>query len=318
VKATRPARYGRSVARAAHLLPAVLLLSGCELREITIALPQDIIVAEVVLQEGSSRQTAYIHRTLSPRGTARVLDARVYVHDEERDHTIQYFADADSLCLSPAPPPGLASTGTCYVARGPADLVRTGARYTLRIEVPDRPELVGATRVPADFDITTPTGPECHLQPRTSLTLAWTASADAWVYVTQARFTGLLDALRAQGVALPPTVPDEPIDLLGLAIGAADTTIVFPSGFGLFDRADEALHPILVAIGDGLPAGVTVALVVAAADRNYVNWVRGGAFNPSGTVRVPSIRGGGTGVFGSLVTRRRAVDTGSGELPPCS
>jgi hypothetical protein len=40
-----------------------------------------------------------------------------------------------------------------------------------------------------------------------------------------------------------------------------------------------------------------------------VNWVRGGSFNPSGTVRVPSISGGGTGVFGSLVTRTVRLHT---------
>ena len=43
--------------------------------------------------------------------------------------------------------------------------------------------------------------------------------------------------------------------------------------------------------------------MISATDRNYVNWVRGGNFNPSGQVRVPTIRGDGTGVFASTVTR---------------
>jgi hypothetical protein len=50
-------------------------------------------------------------------------------------------------------------------------------------------------------------------------------------------------------------------------------------------------------------------VVVAAADRNYVNWVRGGNFNPSGLVRVPSVRGDGTGVFGSIVAKTVVLTT---------
>jgi hypothetical protein len=43
--------------------------------------------------------------------------------------------------------------------------------------------------------------------------------------------------------------------------------------------------------------------MISATDRNYVNWVRGGNFNPSGVVRVPSVGGDGIGVFASTVTR---------------
>jgi hypothetical protein len=303
--------------RMALLAGAVLPLAACELREITIALPQDIVVAEVVLQQGERVQTAYLHRTLSPRGSARVFDATVSVHDEERDSTISYFADADSLCLSPAPPGGLAGTGTCYFARGRADMVRPGATYTLRVGLTDRPDLVGSTRVPAAFDIVAPAAERCRLPPDTSFRLAWTPSQGAWVYVAQARFDGLVGALRAGGVPVPPELTDEPLDLLGLAIGSSDTTLLFPGGFGLFDRADDSLHPILLALRAGVPAGVATTVAIAAADRNYVNWVRGGSFNPSGTVRVPSVTGGGTGVFGSLVVRRRVLDTGEAALPPC-
>ncbi|MBD0319449.1 MAG: hypothetical protein ICV87_03885, partial [Gemmatimonadetes bacterium] len=57
----------------------------------------------------------------------------------------------------------------------------------------------------------------------------------------------------------------------------------------------------LTALQSGFPDGVSVHLVVAAADRNYVNGVRGGSFNPSGPVRVSSVTGDGVGVFGSLV-----------------
>jgi hypothetical protein len=293
------------------LLFATLLLAGCELQEITIALPDDVVVAEVILQEGDTVQRAWLHRTIGTQNPSRITDAVVTVQDEERGIELEFRADADSLCLSPAPPAGLGGMGTCYVARGGAGMVRAGAQYSLRISMPGRADMYAATRVPGDYDIVTPAAAECVLQPATTMELTWTRSEDAWVYLTQARFVGLLAALRREGVAVPPALPDAPLDLLGLSIGAADTTSLFPADVGVFDRADELLHPVLVAIRDGLPEGVRATVVVAATDRNYVNWIRGGSFNPSGTVRVPSISGGGTGVFGALVRRTRILHVGA-------
>lgn len=53
----------------------------------------------------------------------------------------------------------------------------------------------------------------------------------------------------------------------------------------------------------------SVADQIAAGDRNYVNWLRGGRFNPSGMIRVPSVHGDGTGVFGSVASTRRLLIT---------
>jgi hypothetical protein len=112
--------------------------------------------------------------------------------------------------------------------------------------------------------------------------------------------------------------PNVPLRLQGLAFTALDTTLVLPGELGLFDRFDVVLHPILVALSAGLPEGVSGTVVVAAADRNYVNWVRGDSFNPSGPVRVPSVRGDGTGVFASMSTARFQLQVvRGGTLPPC-
>jgi hypothetical protein len=307
----RPAR-----ATVLALLALLPLLAACELREITVAIPADVVVAEVVLRAGATTQTAYLHRTAMGDGTARVFDARVVVYDVARDLELQFHADADSLCLQPAPPGPLASTGTCYVARVQSDAVRPGARYSLHIELSDRAPLQAATTVPGDFAITRPAAASCRLAPGTGIELAWTGSTGAWVYVAEARFAGLVASLRAAGADLPADIP-EPVDLLGLAIGATDTTMAFPGAFGLFDRFDAGVHPLLLALRDGVPPGVDAAVTVAAADRNYVNWVRGGSFNPSGTVRVPSVSGGGTGVFGSLVMRTVRLHTGGGDDVIC-
>lgn len=298
------------------LLLAAAAATGCELQEVTFAPTTDVVIAEVILHAGSRHQTAYLHRTSTRDRDGRVFGVHVIIADEERGTQFELLAAPDSLCLTPAPPGPLPSLGTCYAAAVAADAVRPGATYSLHVGLPDRDSLRARTTVPGEFSIRTPAMAECRLEPGQSMTLAWTESQGAWVYLTQARFTGLAAALRASGVEVPAAVPD-PLNLIGLAIGASDTTVAFPGGFGVFDRADEALAPLLLAIRAGLPPGVRTDMAVAAADRNYVNWVRGGTFNPSGTVRVPSVSGGGTGVFGSLVVRRVALLT-DGQGPACN
>ncbi|HAW90536.1 MAG TPA: hypothetical protein DCX61_07725, partial [Gemmatimonadetes bacterium] len=56
-----------------------------------------------------------------------------------------------------------------------------------------------------------------------------------------------------------------------------------------------------------------------AVEGNFVNWQRGGNFNPSGQVRVPSLRGDGTGVFGAAVNRGFDVVSSdqASALPDC-
>jgi hypothetical protein len=297
-------------------LSAALALCGCELREITLAAPQDVVVAEVILRAGSSVQTAFLHRTSSEHGSARVFNANIVVTEPGTGRQIRLQADADSLCLLPAPPPGLASIGTCYVARGPAAIVHTGVRYTLRIELQEGGVLTGETTVPGPFRLTTPSEPACYLEPHTDLELTWTPATGTSVYITSVRMAGLLQALRRLGVDIEGIAP---VELIGLSVTAADTTILFPTEIGLFDRFDDELHPVLVALQNGVPADVVTELSVTAADRNYVNWIRGGNFNPSGLVRISSLRGDGAGVFGALVTEHAEIRTTAPEvgLPGC-
>jgi hypothetical protein len=145
------------------------------------------------------------------------------------------------------------------------------------------------------------------------LPIAWTTSSDAWVYVSETLLHGLAPILQQQGIELE----DDPLLLFGLSFSNQDTTVVFPTEFGLFQRFDEDLTRALIAIQNGLPAGVVADVTIAAADRNYVNWERGGNFNPSGLIRVASIRGDGTGTFGSIVPHRVVIHVGSSTLPAC-
>lgn len=307
-------RRARPIAAGMLLLLLVLVLAGCELQGITVATPDDVVIAEVVLRAGASMQTAYLHRTATG-GSARVFDAHVEVTEHGTSQSYVFEAAADSLCLKDQPVVPVPSTGTCYLARraGGSSLVRPGGTYSLRIRLPDGRELTGTTRVPGEFELVTPADRVCGLAPNHIIELTWRAAAGASVYIISTRLSGLRSALRAAGT---PIEGDDPVDLFGLSITAADTTLSFPDELGLFNRFDSNLHPIMLAIRTGLPANVRVDGVVAAADRNYVNWVRGGNFNPSGLVRISSIQGDGFGVFGSLSLQDFQLWTEAPHRPP--
>jgi hypothetical protein len=302
------------VSRVPLVLLGAALFSGCDLREITIAEPDDVVVAEIVLRAGSPVQTAYLHRT-STLGSARVFDATITVGDADSDDLVRFDADADSLCLSPARPVPDASTGTCYVAARGSLNVEPGRTYSVHVELRDGRSMTGVTTVPQAFEIHAPQDAACHLPPASTMEIVWSPSAGTAAYLLQTRMHGLRDALRAAGVEVDGSGP---VRLTGLSITAADTTLNFPGEIGLFSRFDASIHPILVAIHDGLPPGVVTEMAVAAVDPNYVNWIRGGTFNPSGNVRISSLTGDGVGVFGSVVVRDLEIHTsGQAQLPPC-
>jgi hypothetical protein len=144
--------------------------------------------------------------------------------------------------------------------------------------------------------------------------IAWTRSETAWAYLTETRIYGLREALEPLGIE----VENDPLNLLGLSISAADTTVIYPSELGVFSRT-ELDQDLALELQKGLPVGTEAVVVVAATDRNFVNWARGGNFNPSGPVRIPSVLGDGTGVFGSVVVRSFQVsadsDLPAGEAP---
>jgi hypothetical protein len=103
----------------------------------------------------------------------------------------------------------------------------------------------------------------------------------------------------------------------GLSISQTDTTLVLPTEFGVFERLQYD-SDLLLAIKDGFPNGTRMELVLAAADRNWVNSVRGGNFNPSGLIRISTVVGDGVGVFASLnVQHASIVVRGVSSLPRC-
>ncbi len=305
----------RRAAAGLRALILVLFLWGCELQETSLTEPEDVLVAEVYLQLGSEgdRVSAFLHRTIGGSGDAADLaGATVRVAPATAD-PVQLLEAPDSMCVRGELPPLLA--GACYAAQGVAlAAIQPGERTTLEVQLLDGRRLTGETRIPESFDLLQPgEGVEtCSIMPRTRFEVRWTRSPGASAYASEALISGLPEALAPAGIE----VTEDPLRLLGLSVGSSDTTIVFPSEFGVFDRFDLDRELALV-LQEGLPPGTSARVTVAAADRNYVNWQRGGDFNPSGQVRVPSLQGDGTGVFGSFVTRHFSVVTGDPSLPPC-
>jgi hypothetical protein len=290
----------RSSPRATPLVAASLALvaAGCELTSVELADTADTVIAEVYLRPGESMHQAFLYRTFPVGGGSLRVDGATIVVRGTDGELIEFVpAAADGDCAEYDFVPGGAG-GSCYLAPDEG-LIRPGQRYDLEVVLPDGRRLEGSTVVPAAFQLVRPSASRCVLE-QLSLELVWTRSEGSWAYQAEARFTDLAAGLAARGVADPP----DTLRLLGLAIGASDTTMAFPRDFGVFDRFDLD-RELLLALQQGLPEGARAEIVVAAADRNYVNWARGGNFNPSGQVRVPSVTGGGTGVFGSLL--RRAV-----------
>jgi len=312
-------------------LPPLLLalpLAGCEIRSVALTEPDDVVVAEAFLRAGAPTQYLLLHRT---GGRRDVAGADVEVRDS-RGGVLRFVEQPDATaCLLREDSTTVSRVATCYaaesapaapgigfgdssepVAAGTSAMeIRPGETYSLRITTADARVLTATTTVPGSFHVVRPSPAAARCLARDPFEIAWKPADGAWVYLAEADLYGLRAALAPRGI----TVERDPLRLVGLAISRNDTTIAFPGEFGIFDRFD--LRDILVALQGGLPDGVRADIMIAAADRNYVNWVRGGNFNPSGAIRVPSIRGNGTGVFGSLNLVRFEVFTSGPGLPSC-
>ncbi len=302
---------GAGLAWVTALAAATALIGGCQLTTVEVAVPDDVVVVEAFLRSDADYQRIYLYRTLAgEEATERVDDAVVRVLGEEGAPLLFTLTDTEEACAQSA-------EGSCYRSQESAAFIRPGGTYRLEVTLADGAVLTGVTHMPGEFQVVTPADPACELGDGQSLPIVWTTSEGAWSYQVVATFLDLAPGLKERGVVDPPNE----LQLIGLAIGGADTTIVFPGEFGVFDRFSVD-RDLLLALAEGLPIGSRADIVLAAGDRNYVNWVRGGNFNPSGQVRVPSVTGEagrGTGVFGSLSVRRRtlvAEDHGV-RLPSC-
>lgn len=284
-------------------MAVVVAATACDLTDVAIVDFTDIVVAEVYVTvadtPGENTAFAFIHGTTpgSPPSSQSYDDALVTVTDGAGVQHELVLTLRDR-CVSSLPS---TAAGSCFAA-SPLQASRFGAGDPLALEIvlSDGRRLTGTTRIPGDFTVAG-VGGLCRIAPDTLLPLHWSPSDSAWAYVSEALISGLTDALAPEGIEAPDS-----LSLTGLSISESDTTVVFPSEFGIFDRFDLD-HDLAVRLQTGLPEGASSQVAITAVDRNHVNWVRGGSFNPSGTVRVSSLVGDGSGVFSSAVARRFLV-----------
>ncbi|HEX8211339.1 MAG TPA: DUF4249 family protein [Longimicrobium sp.] len=290
-------------------LAPLLLAGACTLAGVTLPAGEEVVAVEAVLRTDAPVQTIVLHRSLDGRDVRGVAGARVTV-TAQGGRTIT-FQESTQACFRVngdyfKEEPGSVKA-SCYLSSAEeGSWVRPGAVYLLRVETPDGGVIQGRTRVPGAFGLAglpfttrveARASARCALSPGRILPVTWTRADSAWSYIAPIRIFDLRAALARGGIQA--AIPD-PLELVGLAISEEDTTIALPSEFGVFDRF-EYDNAALAALQSGFPDGVVAEMVVAAADRNYVNGVRGGRFNPSGPVRISSVSGDGVGVFGSLV-----------------
>lgn len=302
-----------------HRLTVVLLASialGCDLTDVAIVDISEVLVAEVYVTVAEAPNANYLRAFLhgtgpggAPSSTA-FPNAEVIVTDGSGVPSV-LFQTTIAECAAVLPDN---ADGSCYAADAVlAASYQPGESLSLAVTLPDGRDLTGQTRIPGAFVVDGASG-TCRVPPDTRLSLGWSRSDSAWAYLSEALILGLPGALAAEGIEAPDTVY-----LLGLSISEADTTVVFPNQFGVFDRFDLD-RDLAVRLQEGLPEGATAQVAITAVERNYVNWVRGGNFNPSGAVRVPSLVGDGSGVFGAAVTRQFTIvsSTDTASASPCS
>jgi hypothetical protein len=292
-----------------------LLATGCELTEIVTPEGRDLLVVEGVLRAGNVRQNLLLHRSIVGSIVRGEPGARVVIVTPQGEVTLE--ESPLELCaenLASLLEQELEVLATCYSGQLH---VRPGESYELHVTTSDGLSVRGRTTVPGSFAFRQPGIPHaatCRLPPGVNMPVVWSPSEGAWAYISTLAMSGIKQAFAGL------EVPDY-LELTGVSVSQSDTSIILPRNFGLFDRFDAGVdQTVLRALQDGFPPGIRAEVIVAATDRNYVNAVRGGNFNPSGAVRVSSVVGDGVGVFGSVVVRRFGVDVAAtgAMLPPCN
>jgi hypothetical protein len=305
------------------LTASLAIAAGCALAEVAAPDSDDVLIVESVLRAGAPTQAVLLHRSMEGRLIRGEPGATVEIQTSQGVRVVFQERPVHD-CLAGSPDiwgvDDLQLQASCYVSPSVAGaFVQPGQRYELMVRTRGGQIARGRTDVPGSFAFSTPRvaldpvtlSASCAL-PIQPFRMTWTQARGSWAYVANLRLSNWGDDLRAAGVEVPDT-----LELTGVSVSAADTTLLFPVNIGLFQRGDLDQR-IFAALARGLPAGSNATLVVLAADRNYTNAIRGGNFNPSGNVRGSSVVGDAVGLFGSVVPLTIFSPSGEdAELPPC-
>lgn len=329
-----PARRDRARSRDARRAAAALSVTtvaaawGCELVDVDVAQPDDVVVAQVtaLLRSGEAEgdgfglsASALLHRTRRASGVQPVDGATVRIANQHGREVVLVPEPRGYLCI------GVDSlrwgwlqdeTGaSCYRFAQTEAPFQPGDQLALEVDLPDGRQLTGASQAPSRFSM-----PElrladgvCAMLPETQQRIDWTPSEGAWGYKSEVRIDGLDDDADGEGLRA------DSVHLELLALGREKTGLVFPRAFGLSEYLDGPYsRELILSLRDGLPAGASAVFAVTAIDRNWFNWTRNSSFTFSGVVRIPSVFGDGSGVFATGIRRRFEVMVGDAvEAPAC-
>lgn len=298
------------------------VLGACELDEVTAPPAEDFLVVEAVLRVGRASQYVLLHRSVAGSRVPGEPGATIEVIRED-GRVIPYFEVPLRACsLIAADDDRLGNIeleASCYITSPEQGFfVQPGMSYELFVRTAGGEIARGRTTLPGSFGFAVPA---VRLHPRTltagctfperPFQMVWRKAEGAWSYLLMLELTGWSRFAAAD--ALGP----DPLQLLSVSVSANDTTVIFPTNIGLFQRFDYDKR-VFEVFENGIPAGVQTRLVVMAADRNYTNAIRGGRFNPSGPVQVSSVVGDAVGVFGGVVPIvLQSEDLGGLPTPPC-
>ena len=291
----------------------------------TLAESEDVVVAETRLTlnlgsgDGATSLSvyAYLHRTLSAARADEVEGATVRLSGASGAVVHLEPTDDGAVCLSNDPDDPNEDVGSCYRAVVSPSPFAPREVVELEVVLADGGTITGSSRIPDAFHFVGLTHEDghCRLEPDTNYRFKWTEAAGTWSYLSDTWIEGLPEALAGRDIEVPDS-----LYLTGFGIGEEDTDVLFPGEYGLFDLGDDADTDLLRILDEGLPGGAWAEVAFAATDRNYVNWIRGGNFNPSGIIRIPSVFGDGTGFFGTATQRVlnvRSAPDGDGMPPLC-
>ncbi len=291
-----------------------LLVAGCDIQEVVAESEENVLVVEAMVHlvrpadpagldaVAGSRIEVFLHRTQRENGGFVATEPGAAIDVTFPGGAVHRLVERSDLGCAPGPRDQ--ANGTCYELtdpEGPSSpllQLEGGERLEMRIQTAAGGVITSSTQVPEMFELSELTsGEACRVPPETTIPVEWTESPSAWAYITETQMFGLANAL--QNSDIDP--PNDPLFLLGLSLGAGDTSTMFPKEFGLFERVgmDPDLAEILQ---KGMPPATRARVSISAVDRNYVGWIKGSGFNPSGRVRIPSVEGDGTGFFGASVS----------------
>jgi hypothetical protein len=291
-----------SVRLAWTVLVSSFVLSACDLTETSITEPQANVVVEAFVRVYPGENGfafALIHGSVGvPGANPDGPEALVRLVAESGAEVV--LTQNPRACIhGPGPEP---DPRRCYAARLDPGFARPLDRLVLEVDVVGGGRIEGGTVVPGAFEWAQPSGGDACAVATGEVMLSWTQSENSWAYLADVLVEGLAPGLTALGV-------ENPLDeasYAGLTVTSADTAISFPEDFS----SDDDFYyeqPLSDLIEGGMQPGWIAEVWVVAIDRNFTNWVRQGVFNPSGNVRIPSLRGAGTGVFGSSVVLERRI-----------